>query len=106
MVAKWPCAAALVEMYSVLTRLPGDIQLDPIDASRLLTERLLAPPTLSASATGSLPGTLGRLGIAGGAVYDALVGIAAVEHGAVVATRDEQAPATYEAVGAQAPVVP
>lgn len=40
-------------------------------------------------------------GVAGGAVYDALVGLAAVEHGATLATRDGRAAATYEAVGAR-----
>lgn len=100
------CGHALVETYGVLTRLPGDIRLDPIDAARLLTERLLAPLTLSVSATRSLPRTLARLGIAGGAVYDALIGLAAAEHGAILATRDKRARATYEAVGAQALTVP
>ncbi len=42
---------------------------------------------------------LGRLGIAGGAVYDALVALAAAEHGAELATRDGRARATYETVG-------
>ena len=41
-----------------------------------------------------------RLGIAGSAVYDALVGLAAVENGAALATRDNRARATYEIVGA------
>jgi toxin FitB len=44
---------------------------------------------------------LSELGIAGGAVYDALVGLAAVDHGAMLATRDRRAAATYEAVGAR-----
>ena len=44
---------------------------------------------------------LSQLGIAGGAVYDALVALAAVEHNADLATRDLRAKATYEAVGAR-----
>ena len=44
---------------------------------------------------------LGQLGISGGAVYDALVGLAAAEHGSVLATRDARARSTYEAVGAR-----
>jgi hypothetical protein len=43
---------------------------------------------------------LSQLGIAGGAVYDALVGLAAAENGASLATRDNRAHATYEIVGA------
>lgn len=38
--------------------------------------------------------------VAGGAVHDALVALAAVEHGAKLATRDNRARATYEIVGA------
>jgi toxin FitB len=47
---------------------------------------------------------LGRLGIAGGAVYDAIVALAAAEHGAELATRNARARATYEAVGVQVTV--
>jgi hypothetical protein len=45
------------------------------------------------------------LEIAGGAVYDALVGLAAAEHGVQLATRDARARATYEAVGARVVIV-
>jgi hypothetical protein len=44
---------------------------------------------------------LSRLGIAGGAVYDALVALAAVERGAHLATRDLRARASYGTVGAR-----
>jgi hypothetical protein len=44
--------------------------------------------------------TFSQLELAGGAVYDALVGLAAVENGATLATRDSRARATYEIVGA------
>ena len=46
-----------------------------------------------------LPEVLSRLEIAGGAVYDALVALAALEHGADLATRDARARLTYETVG-------
>jgi predicted nucleic acid-binding protein len=46
-----------------------------------------------------------RLGIAGGAVYDALVALAAKEHGAALATRDARARGTYDAVGVMVIVV-
>jgi hypothetical protein len=51
--------------------------------------------------TRRLPDVLSRLGIAGGAVYDALVALAAVEHDADLATRDARARATYELLGAR-----
>jgi toxin FitB len=91
---------ALAETYSVLTRLPGDLRVAPVDAARLLRERFVKPLVLGSKASERIPDVLAQLGIAGGAVYDALVALAAVEHGADLATRDLRAKATYEAVGA------
>jgi toxin FitB len=96
---------ALAETYSVLTRLPGDARLTAADAARLLSARFSAPLVLSSSRTRTLPDTLARLGIAGGAVYDALVALAAKEHGATLATRDARARGTYDAVGVTVIVV-
>jgi len=93
------CGHALAETYSVLTRLPGDLRLAPADAARLLAGRFVAPLVLGAEASRQLADELSRLGIAGGAVYDALVALAAREHGADLATRDVRARATYETVG-------
>jgi predicted nucleic acid-binding protein len=96
---------ALAETYSVLTRLPGDLRLAPADAARLLKARFVAPLLLSNAKARSLPAMLGKLGIAGAAVYDALVALAAVEHGADLATRDGRARGTYEAVSARVIIV-
>lgn len=96
---------ALAETYSVLTRLPGDLRLEPADAARLLDERFARPLVLRAPTSARIPGLLSEAGIAGGAVYDALVALAAVEHDADLATRDLRAKATYEAVGARVVVV-
>lgn len=90
---------ALAETYSVLTRLPGDLRLSPADAARLLGKRFAGPLLLGPTTSRRLPDVLGRLGIAGGAVHDALVALAAAEHGADLATRDNRARATYETVG-------
>jgi predicted nucleic acid-binding protein len=90
---------ALAETYSVLTRLPGDARLAAADAARLLDARFSSPLMLSSSRSRKLPDTLSRLGIAGGAVYDALVALAAKEHGAALATRDARARGTYDAIG-------
>ncbi len=90
---------ALAETYSVLTRLPADLRLAPADAARLLSARFARPLLLSADVSGRLPEVLRELGIAGGAVYDALVALAARDNGADLATRDLRAKATYEAVG-------
>jgi len=92
---------AVAETYSVLTRLPGDVRVAPADAARLLRARFVAHLQLKPRTAARLPEILGERGIAGGAVYDALVALAAVEHDAVLATRDARASATYEAIGAR-----
>jgi len=91
---------ALVETYSVLTRLPGDARLAPMDAARLLDARFTAPLTLPAAKARRVPAVFAGLGIAGGAVYDALIGLTAAAHGVPLATRDGRATGTYAAVGA------
>ncbi|MGH3096395.1 MAG: PIN domain-containing protein [Streptosporangiales bacterium] len=96
---------AVAETYAVLTRLPGDLRLAPADAARLMDERFGAPFTLGSDTAARLPGAIAQLGIAGGAVYDALVALAAAEHGAELATRDARAKDTYERVGARVIVV-
>lgn len=96
---------AVAETYSVLTRLPGQLRVAPVDAARLLRERFEPPLVLSAEQSRRLPDVLGALAIAGGAVYDALVALAALEHGADLATRDARARATYEAVGVRVLVI-
>jgi toxin FitB len=96
---------ALAETYSVLTRLPGDARLAPADAARLLSARFSSPLVLSSARSRKLPDTLSRLGIAGGAVYDALVALAAKEHEVALATRDARARGTYDAVGVRVIVV-
>jgi toxin FitB len=99
------CGHALAETYSVLTRLPGDTRLAPEDAARLLAERFAAPLLLPPAVAVALPRILAGLKIAGAAVYDALVGLAAVGNGCDLATRDGRAKGTYELIGARVLVV-
>jgi predicted nucleic acid-binding protein len=96
---------ALAETYSVLTRLPGPLRADPSDVAQLLAERFAPPLALSRRSLAGLPRTLADLGIAGGAVYDALVALAALESDCVLATRDARARNTYEMVGVRTEVV-
>jgi predicted nucleic acid-binding protein len=90
---------ALAETYSVLTRLPGDARLSAEDAARLLDARFATPLVLSGPRARTVHVTLSRLGVAGGAVYDGLVALAAMEHGVALATRDARARGTYDALG-------
>lgn len=96
---------ALVETYSVLTRLPGDIRVGGADAARLLKERFEEPLVLPISDTRRIPQILADLGITGGASYDAIVALTAAGKGCVLATRDARARVTYDAIGVPVEVV-
>lgn len=96
---------ALAETYSVLTRLPADLRLAPADAAQLIAARFGRPLLLARRTAQRLPAVLADFGIAGGAVYDALVALAARDNDAELATRDLRAKATYEAIGVRV-VVP
>lgn len=112
MVAKWArgrilglSGHALAETYSVLTRLPGDARVDPADAVKLIDENFAESFPLGARVARVAHREFARRGIAGGATYDGLVGLAAREHGAVLFTRDARARATYEALGVETEVL-
>lgn len=96
---------ALAETYSVLTRLPGDGRLSSADAVTLIDARFAEAISLEPAQLREIHRTLAQRGIAGGAVYDGLVGAAANAHGLVLATRDARARATYEAVGASVEIL-
>lgn len=90
---------ALAETFSVLTRLPGDARVSPADACTLIDALFGQPIVLSAQLQQRAHRELGKVNIAGGAVYDGLVALAAREHGLTLATRDARARSTYEALG-------
>lgn len=92
---------AWFETYSVLTRLPAPLRRTPADAARLLSHDFPATVFLSEAESAALIGELERLRISGGAVYDALVGAAAREHGHVLLSLDGRARPVYEAIGVE-----
>jgi predicted nucleic acid-binding protein len=92
-------AHAALETYSVLTRLPGDARLSLDDASTLIAERFDSIIAFEPDQAGILIRTLSHRGIGGGAVYDALIGLAAQQAGGTLLTRDSRARATYLAIG-------
>src|SRR6266545_501324 len=89
---------AAFETFSVLTRLPPPARRTPATVARLLAASFPHSRFLGAEAAGSLLARLGTIEIAGGAVYDALVGAVANEHGLPLATRDRRALETYRAL--------
>ncbi len=92
------CGHAAFETYSVLTRLPPPARRTPAAIARLLAQNFPHSRFLGSRAAAALLAGLEPRGIAGGSVYDALVGAAAAEHGFVLATRDQRALDTYRAL--------
>lgn len=90
---------ALFETFSVLTRLPPPARRGPSAVHQILRTNFPASVFLSPGAAEALFEEIVAARIAGGCVYDALVGAAAREHGLPLATRDRQAVQTYRALG-------
>lgn len=95
-------AQVAVETYSVLTRLPPRQRVAPDVAAEYLRRSFALPPlTLSGRGYGDLLELAARDGLAGGAVYDAVVGATAREAGATLLTLDRRALATYRLLGVE-----
>ncbi|MBW3649788.1 MAG: type II toxin-antitoxin system VapC family toxin [Actinobacteria bacterium] len=91
------CGHAAFETFSVLTRLPVPDRRTPEVVTRLLSTNFPENRYLSAEGAAALLSRLAGENLGGGAVYDALVGAAAAEHGLVLVTRDRRALETYRA---------
>lgn len=96
---------AAFEAFSVLTRLPAPARRTPTDVARLLAVSFPLSAFLSSDATGALLDRLADLDIAGGSVYDALIGATAAEHQRVLVTRDRRALETYRSLGAEVELI-
>ena len=92
---------AWFEAFSVLTRLPGARRRDADVVAELLTINFPESRFLDEATAATLGPDLARLGVSGGAVYDALVASAAAYHHLPLATRDRRAIDTYRAVGVE-----
>lgn len=90
---------ALFETYSVLTRLPGDHRLSAEAAHRAIGRAFPASVGVAPDAALRAVATLAASGIAGGAVYDGLVGLAARQADLPLLSRDRRAAATYAVLG-------
>ncbi len=86
---------AAFEAYSVLTRLPAPVRRTPAVVAWVLAVGFPATRFLSTGEAAALLARLDGVGIAGGSVYDALVGAAALQHGCTLVTRDRRALDTY-----------
>lgn len=95
-------AHVLVEVYSVLTRLPSGLAVPPALAADVLARRFSRPPLrLDDSARAGVLQTLAAAGVLGGASYDGLVALEARAHAQPLLTLDERAQSTYRRLGAE-----
>ena len=96
-----------LETYSVLTRLPAPHRAPPAIVARFISTRfssgfLVLDPKDFRAILADLP----RLGISGGATYDAVIGATANRFGATLLSLDRRAAQTYEACGASVELLP
>ncbi|MGN7860418.1 PIN domain-containing protein [Microbacterium sp. 22303] len=90
---------AQFETYSVLTRLPGDNRLSAAYAAQVIAREFPVSAALSPGVARDAVTTLSQAGIAGGAIYDGLVGLAAKAAGVPLLSCDRRAIGTYAALG-------
>ena len=93
-------AHVVIEVYSVLTRLPGGLAVPAPTAASVLGRRFNeAPLTLPGAERRHLVDSLARAGVFGGATYDGLVALEAAAHDSVLLTLDQRAQGTYRRLG-------
>ena len=92
---------AAFETYSVLTRLPPPARRSPAVVGHVLVRSFPASRFLPEPEAAGLVDRFADLGVAGGAVYDALVGATALHHDLPLLTRDARAVETYRDLGVQ-----
>lgn len=97
---------AAFETFSVLTRLPPPARRGPTTVARILSENFTANRFLSIEAAAALLERFADGDVAGGSVYDALVGATAVEHGLTLTTLDRRATDTYRVLGVDVELLP
>ena len=92
-------AHVLIETFSVLTRLPPPHRAPANLVHAFLAERFVEPPlVLPARGFARLVEVAAREGLAGGAIYDALIAATVRQAGATLITRDQRARVTYDRV--------
>ena len=96
---------ALFETFSVLTRLPGRSRLTAATARRILDHNFPVRVWLDSAQCERTFDDMMSAGVAGGAVYDALVAASAQITGLPLLTRDERAMGTYRRLGIEVVLV-
>jgi predicted nucleic acid-binding protein len=94
-------AHVAAETYSVLTRLPPPRRLDAVRAAAIIDARLPSV-RVALEADARETSVLERLAaaeVSGGATYDGLIGLTALQHDLELMSRDRRAARTYRALG-------
>jgi predicted nucleic acid-binding protein len=92
-------APVALEAYAVLTRLPPPHRAEPTIVSEFLRRSFRDIASLSQERIRRLVPDLVALGISGGASYDAVIAMIAMDASAELATLDVRARRTYELIG-------
>ena len=92
-------AHVLLEVYSVLTRLPSGLAVPAATAAATITRRFGGPPLRLVDRTDLLT-RLAAAGVFAGASYDGLVALEAAANDHTLLTLDERAQQTYHRLGA------
>jgi predicted nucleic acid-binding protein len=93
-------AHVILETFSVITRLPAPHRAPGRLVAEFLRQRFRNPPlTLPPKSHPRLVEQAVAAGLAGGAIYDALIAATAGRAGATLLSRDRRAAATYEVMG-------
>ena len=94
-------AHTLAESYSTLTRSPAPFRLSPTQAWQLLDDAFPEEPlTLSGQGYRQVLQLVSDRGIVGGAIYDLVIAMTAVEADALLISRDRRAAGNYALLGA------
>lgn len=89
----------------MLTRLPAPARLTPSAVHRLVSANFPHTRFLGQERATALLEALAEHRIAGGSVYDALVGATALQHGRTLVSRDRRALDTYRALGGEVEMI-
>ena len=96
---------AAFETYSVITRLPAPLRRTPAVVDTMLSRRFPGTVHLGSERAASLFASLAERHLAGGSVYDALVGACAIEHDLTLVTCDRRAIPTYRALSVEVEIL-
>jgi len=96
---------AAFETFSVLTRLPGALRLSAGGARSVIEANFPASVFLTPPESVRALATLAEAGIAGGAVYDGLVALAALSAGIPLLSCDRRALPTYSALSVRVEIM-